>query len=215
LTPSRSRILTIVGAFVLLAGIGGIASILLRSKTHEGGGGGSLERNAGFHRVSDPSLVADPGTHARAAENVRAALKDGPNLLSTTAAVPPFDRAAFERDPSSYLAKVVPARCFQTAEPGPETAPLETKSPARTVVPAGGVAPLWVRSAPDAPVTFTAFDGGEFKENGLASITVRADGRGLASAHFVATPGIEGDLTIVAGSPLNSGVQRFVFRVVK
>jgi hypothetical protein len=72
-----------------------------------------------------------------------------------------------------------------------------------------------VKGEPGAPVTFTAFDGGEFKENGLASVTIRADGRGLAGAHFIATPGIEGDLTIVAGSPLSSGVQRFVLRVTR
>jgi hypothetical protein len=121
---------------------------------------------------------------------------------------------AFERNPKAYLATVEPTRCFHTAEPGAEVPFLESKTAGRGNVTAGGAVPLWVRTVPNAPVTFTAFDGGEFKENGLSSVTVQADGRGMAVANFVATDKVAGELTVIAGSPLASGTQRFSLRVV-
>jgi hypothetical protein len=154
-----------------------------------------------------------PERHERAAQAVREAVQTSPERLSSTAALPPFDKAAFERDPQHYLAQVEPARCFQTAEPGASVPPLEIQSAARAELPEGGELPLSVKSTPGAPVTFTAFDGGKFKQNGLTSVTVRADARGLAIAHFTATRGIGGDVNIVAGSPLAAGVQRFLLRV--
>jgi hypothetical protein len=66
---------------------------------------------------------------------------------------------------------------------------------------------------PDAPVTYTTFGGGTFKENGIGSVSVRADGRGLASAHYSADRGIDGDVTVVAGSPSAVGNQRFFVHV--
>jgi hypothetical protein len=166
----------------------------------------------GGYRPAEGTFTNDDTARERAAQAVRATAKTSPDELSTNAALAPFDRETFEKDPATYLARVVPARCFQTAKPGADVHPLEVKSPVHAAVPSGGDAPLWVKAEPGAPVTFTAFDGGEFKENGLPSVTVRADGRGLAMAHFIATRGVVGDVTIVVGSPLNSGVQRFVLR---
>jgi hypothetical protein len=137
-----------------------------------------------------------------------------PQSLSMTAALQPFDRQSFERAPAEYLAKVEPARCFQTARPAPETAALVSQVPNRAGVQRGVAHALWVKTTPSAPVTFTAFDGGEFTESGLPSVTVQADARGLASAHFLAVRGVDGDVNIVAGSPMASGVQRFLLRVL-
>jgi hypothetical protein len=155
----------------------------------------------------------DPRARGRAEAIVAETLRISPERLAPTAALPPFDRQAYDADPKAYLARVEPARCFQTAKPGPDAAPLEAQSQPRLAMPTSGQAPLWVKGEPGAPVTFTVFDGGQFKENGLPSVTVQADARGLAVAHYTAGPGIGGDVNIVAGSPLSVGVQRFSIRV--
>jgi hypothetical protein len=174
-------------------------------REHEVSRGRRLERG--------PAPRIDPTARERAAQVVRETLKIAPTRLSTTAALPPFDKQAYDADPRAYLAEVEPARCFQTAPPSAEGRPLEVQVSARSAMPTGGETPLWVKGVPGAPVTFTSFDGGAFKENGLPSVTVQADGRGLAVAHFTAGKGIGGDVSIVAGSPLSVGVQRFVIRV--
>jgi hypothetical protein len=152
-------------------------------------------------------------TPERAAQAVRETLRTSPELLSTTAALPPFDQADFEANPKEYLAQVVPARCMQTAAPGAEVPALQMQSQGRAAIATGDVAPLWVKAVDGAPVTFTTFDGGSFKENGLTSVTVQANANGLAVAHYTAGPGIGGDVNIVAGSPLSSGTQHFFIRV--
>jgi hypothetical protein len=144
---------------------------------------------------------------------VRDTLRTAPELLSTTAALPPFDPEEFARNSKEYLAQVVPARCMQTAPPGEGVPALQVQSQARAALATDEVAPLWVKGVPGAPVTFTAFDGGSFKENGLTSVTVQANANGLAVAHYTAGRGIGGDVTILAGSPLSSGTQRFFLRV--
>jgi hypothetical protein len=152
-------------------------------------------------------------TPERAAKAVAETLRTSPELLSTTAALPPFDLAEFEAHPKEYLAQVIPARAMQTAEPAADVPALRMQSQARAAIATGEVAPLWVKGEPGAPVTFTTFDGGTFKENGLTSVTVQANANGLAVAHYTAGPGIGGDINIVAGSPLSSGTQRFFIRV--
>jgi hypothetical protein len=162
-----------------------------------------------------PPPPLDPTIKERAHAALAEALHRSPGLLSTTAAIPPFDAEAFRRDPKEYLVQVVPARCFQTAKPGPDATVLEAQTPKLAEIERGADTRLWVRGAPNAPVTFTAFDGGTFKENDLGSVTVQADARGLAVAHFVAGRGIVGDLNVVAGSPLAVGAQRFRLRVAE
>jgi hypothetical protein len=139
--------------------------------------------------------------------------RNDPERLSTTAVLEPFAPAEFVKDPNAYLSRVEPARCFQTAEPGQHTPRLEAVSAARTEVPSGGAVRLEVKGVPLAPVTFTTFDGGHFKENGLPSITVRAESSGKASVHYVASPGVSGDVAVVVGSPLTSGNQDFLLSV--
>jgi len=166
-------------------------------------------------RALPPAPATDPTAPERAQAAVTEALRRAPGSLSTTGAVAPFDAVAFARHPKEYLSQVQPARCFQTARPGPDATPLEAQVPRLAPLERGAKASLWVRGVPSAPVTYTAFDGGSFQENGLSSVTVQADAKGLAVAHFVATPGLVGDLNIVAGSPLAVGVQRFRLRVVE
>jgi hypothetical protein len=178
---------------------------------------GAPQPPTGLGRGPSPAAheerMAPPEQRERAQAAVSEALGTEPARLSTTGALPPFDQDAFLRHPREYLAKVEPARCFQTARPGPDTVVLQTQVANRAVVNRGEALPLWVKTAPNAPVTFTAFDGGQFTENGLGSVSVQADAKGLAAAHFTAPRGIDGDVYIIAGSPLAAGVQRFHLRV--
>jgi hypothetical protein len=135
-----------------------------------------------------------------------------PERLSPLMPPTPFDRTAFEADPDAYLDVVEPGRCFQTATAdGPDAVAL-VGSPLVAATP-GAMVPLLVRGAPGAPVTFTAFDGGVFAENGLGSVSVRADARGYAVVNFATPPDARGHLAVVAGSPLAVGNQRFFVEI--
>jgi hypothetical protein len=137
-------------------------------------------------------------------------------LARQFALAPPgsFDRKAFEADPETYLKAVEPGRCFQTAQPtSPDDVRLTMASSSLTTLSPGGEVSLKVKGVPNAPVTFTSFNGGSFKESKLGSVTVQADGAGLAVTTFSAGPGIRGDLRIQAGSPLAVGFQVFLVRV--
>jgi hypothetical protein len=221
----RTKPFTIVASLAALVAIACLAWIggsRLRTPASDGdgksAGSASTGRPGRFARARDlatgPAPALDSKARERAAQAVRQMLATSPGRLSSTAALPPFDREAFARNPQGYLSRVEPARCFQTAAPGPDAVLLETVVPARAAVTRGSDHSLWVKTAPSAPVTFTAFDGGAFKENGLPTVTVQADGRGLAVARFTAPAGVDGDVHIVAGSPMAAGVQRFFLRVV-
>jgi hypothetical protein len=62
--------------------------------------------------------------------------------------------------------------------------------------------PLVVLAKPGRPLTFVALDSGKFP-NGDISITVKADGSGLASASFFVTN--EGRYRVLVSSPENAG----------
>ena len=66
--------------------------------------------------------------------------------------------------------------------------------------------PLVVLAKPGRPVTFVALDSGKFPNDEI-SITVKADGSGLASTSFFVTN--EGRYRVLAGSPENSGPAAF------
>jgi hypothetical protein len=139
--------------------------------------------------------------------------KQHPERLSMMIESKPFDQAAFDADPDSYLRVIIPGRVFQCAQPGAGVAALRSTGPRQHRIEPGGSVKLEVKGAQRAPVTFTSSDMGAFAENKLNSITVRADENGLASVTFVATPGADGDVNILAGSPLASGQARFVVMV--
>ena len=65
------------------------------------------------------------------------------------------------------------------------------------------------------PVTLTSFGLGTFLRTGLATVTVPADGDGLASATWVATAGTVGNVSILAGSPERAGQVPFLITVTE
>jgi hypothetical protein len=165
------------------------------------------------HHVPFAAPTSIPDTWVKARALVSRKMKSDPKRMSPFAMPEPFDPGDFGRQPEQYLSDIEPARCFQTAKPGPGILVLEAGSTLRSRVAWGDADLLMVKTVPNAPVTFTVFGGGYFKENGVSTISVRADARGLAAAHYTADYGISGDITVVAGSPLASGNQRFFIRV--
>ena len=84
--------------------------------------------------------------------------------------------------------------------------------PMRIVLPHSRVErPLMVRAKPGRPVTFTAPDSGKFP-NGETTITVKADGWGLAATTFSVTN--EGEYRVLASSPENDGPAEFIVQCV-
>jgi hypothetical protein len=154
-----------------------------------------------------------PDTWQKARAQVAETMKTAPERLSPGARLEPFDKAGFEHDPEAYLSRIEPARCYQSAKPGPDTPVLDAVSPLRTSVTWRNATALWVKTVPNAPATFTAFGGGYFTDNGVGTVSVRADARGLAVAHFTADPGIAGDVSVIVASPVAAGTQRFYIRV--
>jgi hypothetical protein len=216
MTKRRSPILLLALALAGAAGVAGV--VLSRSGPRpraESQVGATAEpprfRPSAVAALAPAAALAD--RHRRAEEAVREAIKTAPGSLGTTAKLPPFDADGFKRDPRSYLEQVVPSRIYQTADPGSVAEKLVAADTARVEVVRGEHVALWVKGAPEAPVTFTSFDGGVFKENGFGTVTVQANANGLAVAHFTAGPGIEGDVAVVAGSPLTVGTQTFFVRV--
>jgi hypothetical protein len=162
------------------------------------------------------SAQAPPMTPRRAKANADSVVEavrthTHPERLSPLIAPTPFDRAAWEANPQGYLDVVEPGRCYRTAEsPGPETPQLKPASSHLVHSAPGGKVHVMVMGAPNAPVTFTAFAGGEFAENGLNSISVKSDARGYAGVEFLVPEYARGLLPILVGSPLAVGNQRFL-----
>jgi hypothetical protein len=70
---------------------------------------------------------------------------------------------------------------------------------------------LRVETEPFAPASFTAFSVGKFN-NGLMAITAIADESGKVEVSFTGTTG-PSSVSILAGSPMTSGIQRFIVQV--
>jgi len=66
--------------------------------------------------------------------------------------------------------------------------------------------PLGVLARPGRPVTFVALDSGKFANDDI-SISIKADGSGLASTTFFVTN--EGRYRVLASSPENAGPATF------
>jgi hypothetical protein len=136
-----------------------------------------------------------------------------PERLSPLATPSPFDADAFAANPRAYLDVVEPGRCFRTARnAGPETPQLKAESLRIQRAAPGAKVPLLVMSAPHAPVTFTAFTGGSFEENGLNSISVQADARGYAIVNFATPADGRAVLHVVVGSETAIGNVRYVIQ---
>src|SRR5262245_56047268 len=106
-TTGRPKTLALLA--LLTAGAVGLAAWLLLAGrgTRPSGEGGPSASGADMRRLLRPSPgpapALDPAARERAAEAVALALRTAPDQLSTTAALPPFDRKAFERNPREYL----------------------------------------------------------------------------------------------------------------
>jgi hypothetical protein len=137
------------------------------------------------------------------------AFKNGVGSKITPTVEPlPFDKVAYEANPAEYLSEVEPGRVWQSAQPGPGVPVLRAESSAINRIKQGESVRLKVRTQPNSPVTYTAFDLGAF-ENRLPSITVAANSEGIAEATFTGTPGTMDWANILASSPMASGRQRF------
>jgi len=160
------------------------------------------------------ALVVKAGENPHAASVAEALReKNKPERLSMLIAPKPFDLAAFEADPEKYLATVEPGRVMQGRQPGRDVPALRAANGHQFRVEPNGKVALEVKGAQRAPVTFVSADMGTFEENRLNCVTVRADENGVARATFVATHGADGDVNILAGSPMASGQVRFTVLV--
>jgi hypothetical protein len=213
----RSTKMALIGLGTILLSLSIVGVRKLRHRGDRRGGQGDVASgNFGRSSVSggtgrDYSSVAsadNPGAHS-----VIEAVKTGkyPERLTPLIAPRPFDLVAFEANPQQYLDTVEPGRCFQTLKnPGPDSAYLHPASQSLVRAQADEPIALMVKGAPNAPVTFTAFEGGQFTENGLNSVSVRGDARGYATAHFKVPAGANGRLPVLAGSPMAVGNQTFL-----
>jgi hypothetical protein len=112
---------------------------------------------------------------------------------------------------SPYLNTSEPGRVYDVAEPGEGVKVLKNLSDPRVEITEGESVYLRVETEPFAPASFTAFSVGKFK-NGLMAITAVADKNGIVEVSFTGTTG-PSNVAILAGSPLTSGIQRFVVQV--
>lgn len=135
-----------------------------------------------------------------------------PERLDPKVEPAPFDRMAWDRDPQGYLDIVEPGRVWQSADDRDGVEAIEAEGPIEVTLDRGGETKVAVRSEPLSPVTFTSMGGGAL-DNGLTSITVRADPSGFAGVRFRATDDARATVTIVAGSPMASGQVNFTVRV--
>jgi hypothetical protein len=171
-------------------------------------------------RRASPAVLVDRPLHGiaeQAAANRRSVVEARetgrfPERLSPLVRPKPFDLQAYAADPQAYLDVVEPGRVWQTSDGASGVEALRAAGVAYMVVPPGGSVMLEVDAVPFAPVTFTSLDMGAF-DNGLTSITVRADAGGRARVTFTAVAGTIDRVNILAGSPLTVGQARFAVRV--
>jgi len=154
-----------------------------------------------------PSIAASANANAA---SVAEAARTGKHSerLSPLMAPSPFNAAAFATNPQAYFDVIEPGRVFQNAEPGLGVPVLEVQGTASREISVGGSCVLSVVTAPKAPVTFTTVDLGTFP-NGLTSISVQADDKGIASTTYTASGGVIAAVNILAGSPLASDQVNF------
>jgi hypothetical protein len=124
----------------------------------------------------------------------------------------PFDLARYQSDPTYYLNSVEPGRAFDTAQPSADTQPIKHNYKKYYETVQNTPVYLEAKASPDMPVSFTAFDGGQF-QNGLSFITIKANSNGVAKAEFTATSGVINQARVKAASPVNSGTLQWIVNV--
>ena len=167
----------------------------------------AMEMNYGVTPMVKPDANPQAASVAEAL-----ASKTHPERLTPAILPAAFDPEKYQADPQTYINTIEPGRVFQPAQPGEGVFPLRTLTPRLVRSEQGQSVPLRVRATPGAPVTFTSFDLGQF-ENELNSITVQADGNGIATVRFTGSGGTINDVNILAASPVNSGQAKFVVNV--
>lgn len=132
------------------------------------------------------------------------------NPANTAKPTAPYDLSLINAD-SSYYQRIDAGRLYQMAPiPAGQKQHEELRiigEPFRLALPQSWLEqPLVVQAKSGRPVTFVALDSGKFANDDI-SITVKADGRGLASTSFFVTN--EGRYRVLAGSPENAGPATF------
>jgi hypothetical protein len=126
---------------------------------------------------------------------------------------PLFNQAQYN-DPSyrrTYLSGIVPGRIWESAVGGASAPELMPDVGTRLAGTVGSSTTLRVRGKAYSPVTFFCMGNGTFHENDRNTITVQADGSGVASVQF--DPQGAGVLPILAASPVAKGRIHFEVRV--
>ena len=125
---------------------------------------------------------------------------------------PKFDRQTYLEDPEAYLSDIAPGRVFDVLPYSPDTPRIRRASSARQKVLQGESVVLKATTEPGMPVSFYSNRLGRF-DDGLSAITVAADDQGVARTTFTTTPGMYGDVNIVATSPVRSGKAWYLVEV--
>ncbi len=124
----------------------------------------------------------------------------------------PFDATRWASDPAyaqAWLDTHVPGRVFQPAQPGAGVPELSRIGDEDRDVLNGSEVELSVQVLPGLPVTFNAFDAGQFNGSMLSCVSVRADADGVATVRFAQSPGTVGRCRILAAGPMTSGQALF------
>lgn len=127
----------------------------------------------------------------------------------------PFDVGRWSSDPTYrqyYLENPEPGRVWLSAEPGNGIPVIQAVGARRRVIAAGTTHELIARTPSGAPVNFTCVSAGIFSPSGMNIATAVSDSDGMAKVTVIAPAG-KGTYTILAASPLASGLLTFVIVV--
>ena len=123
-----------------------------------------------------------------------------------------FNLNEYQADPSKYLNSIAPGRVFDAAIPAKGVKALERVGYSTMRTKQNQPVGLTAKGEVGMPISFTAFDGGHF-QNGLNSITLKADSSGVATAEFTPTQGVINQTRVRAASPVNTGTLQWTIRV--
>ena len=150
-----------------------------------------------------------------AAKSIAEAIKN-PELayrLSNMLPAPEFDRAKYEADKQAYLDEVVPGRIWQSATDESNASKIKRVGEYGHQILQGETVVLQAETTAGYPITFYSPRMGQF-ENLFPTITVAADDKGIATAHFKASGGTRGEIDIIASSPVRTGLARYLVEVL-
>lgn len=173
------------------------------------------QRLAPYPYGRTPRLVpAESSTVLATYEAITAGPKTAsPEMFSPMLPAKEFNLASYQANPESYLSTVEPGRVWQAAQPAEGVPVIERISERTQEMRQGESVRLQIKTAPNAPVTFTSFDLGAF-DNGMTSISVAATDTGIAEATFTGTPGSIAKAHIAAASPQVSGRVNFTVTIL-